>query len=299
MTSSDRRLAPRGGPRPDRALERDACGIGFVADVTGRTDRRVVELGLQGLAKLRHRGAFAADEQTGDGAGVLFPIPAGSSRTRSAPRSVRPRDWASSCCSSATSGRRARSVRPSRMPAAVSGSASSLARGAGRSRRRSATAPRDPAAHRAGAAPRAFSGDAARSERARTGRAAAWSVRAGRATGCVRRVLLVPDRHVQGARRRGRARALLSRPPRPPARRRRSRCSTSGTRRTRPRRGSARSRSGCSATTARSTPSAGTSTGCAAARAGWARRRPRRGAAEAGDRRGRSDSAMLDNRSSC
>ena len=75
MTSSDRRPAPRGGPRPDRALERDACGIGFVADVTGRTDRRVVELGLQGLAKLRHRGAFAADEQTGDGAGVLFPIP--------------------------------------------------------------------------------------------------------------------------------------------------------------------------------------------------------------------------------
>jgi glutamate synthase (ferredoxin) len=35
----------------------------------------VVELGLQGLARLRHRGAFAADEQTGDGAGVLFPIP--------------------------------------------------------------------------------------------------------------------------------------------------------------------------------------------------------------------------------
>jgi glutamate synthase domain-containing protein 2/glutamate synthase domain-containing protein 1/glutamate synthase domain-containing protein 3 len=75
VTSFDRRLAPRGGPRPDRALERDACGIGFVADVTGRTDRRVVELGLQGLASLRHRGAFAADEQTGDGAGVLFPIP--------------------------------------------------------------------------------------------------------------------------------------------------------------------------------------------------------------------------------
>ena len=75
MTSFDRRLAPRGGPRPDRALERDACGIGFVADVTGRADRRVVELGLQGLARLRHRGAFAADEQTGDGAGVLMPIP--------------------------------------------------------------------------------------------------------------------------------------------------------------------------------------------------------------------------------
>ena len=124
MTSSDRRLAPRGGPRPDRALERDACGIGFVADVTGRTDRRVVELGLQGLAKLRHRGAFAADEQTGDGAACCSRSLAGSSRTRSAPRSARHRNWACSCCSSATSGRPVRSVRPSRMPAAVSGSAS-------------------------------------------------------------------------------------------------------------------------------------------------------------------------------
>ena len=75
MTSLDRRLAPRGGPWPDRALERDACGIGFVADVTGRTDRRVVDLGLEGLARLRHRGAFASDEQTGDGAGVLLPLP--------------------------------------------------------------------------------------------------------------------------------------------------------------------------------------------------------------------------------
>jgi glutamate synthase (ferredoxin) len=56
-------------------VERDACGIGFVADVTGRADRRIVDLGLTALERLRHRGAMGSDEQTGDGAGVLLPIP--------------------------------------------------------------------------------------------------------------------------------------------------------------------------------------------------------------------------------
>ena len=124
MTSFDRRLAPRGGPRPDRALERDACGIGFVADVTGRADRRVVELGLQGLAKLRHRGAFAADEQTGDGAGVLFPIPRRLIGNASAPRSrsVAPGAPHAVHLRQAIAGGGA--ARPSRMHAAVSGSRS-------------------------------------------------------------------------------------------------------------------------------------------------------------------------------
>jgi glutamate synthase (ferredoxin) len=34
----------------------------------------VVELALQALARLRHRGGVAADDQTADGAGILFPI---------------------------------------------------------------------------------------------------------------------------------------------------------------------------------------------------------------------------------
>jgi glutamate synthase domain-containing protein 2/glutamate synthase domain-containing protein 1/glutamate synthase domain-containing protein 3 len=57
------------------AAERDACGIGFVATVDGRVGRDIVELALQGLAGVRHRSAVAADGVTGDGAGVLTPIP--------------------------------------------------------------------------------------------------------------------------------------------------------------------------------------------------------------------------------
>jgi glutamate synthase domain-containing protein 2/glutamate synthase domain-containing protein 1/glutamate synthase domain-containing protein 3 len=55
--------------------ERDACGIGFLADATGQASRAVLDGVLEGLARLRHRGAVAADRRTGDGAGVLLPIP--------------------------------------------------------------------------------------------------------------------------------------------------------------------------------------------------------------------------------
>jgi len=56
-------------------LERDACGIGFVADGSGRAGREIVERALEGLCRLRHRGAVDADARTGDGAGLLLPIP--------------------------------------------------------------------------------------------------------------------------------------------------------------------------------------------------------------------------------
>ncbi len=55
--------------------ERDACGIGFLADAYGRPSRAIVDGVLEGLANVRHRGAVAADRRTGDGAGVLLPIP--------------------------------------------------------------------------------------------------------------------------------------------------------------------------------------------------------------------------------
>jgi glutamate synthase (ferredoxin) len=55
--------------------ERDACGIGFLADATGQASRAILDGVLEGLARLRHRGAVAADRRTGDGAGVLLPIP--------------------------------------------------------------------------------------------------------------------------------------------------------------------------------------------------------------------------------
>jgi glutamate synthase domain-containing protein 1 len=55
--------------------DRDACGIGFVAHVDGRPRREIVRMALDGLCGVKHRGAIAADEVTGDGAGVLTQIP--------------------------------------------------------------------------------------------------------------------------------------------------------------------------------------------------------------------------------
>jgi glutamate synthase domain-containing protein 2/glutamate synthase domain-containing protein 1/glutamate synthase domain-containing protein 3 len=73
-----RGTAPSGRALYDqRRDERDACGIGFVADVHGRASRAILDAALCGLERLRHRGAVAADARTGDGAGVLVPIPAG------------------------------------------------------------------------------------------------------------------------------------------------------------------------------------------------------------------------------
>src|SRR5215210_488861 len=54
--------------------ERDACGIGFVADARGRASREIVDAALAALLGMRHRGAVAADRRTGDGAGLLLPI---------------------------------------------------------------------------------------------------------------------------------------------------------------------------------------------------------------------------------
>jgi len=59
----------------DPTFEHDACGVGAVADIAGRGQRRVVELGRQVLVNLRHRGAAGSDEITGDGAGILLRIP--------------------------------------------------------------------------------------------------------------------------------------------------------------------------------------------------------------------------------
>ena len=59
----------------DPRAERSACGIGFVADASGRASRRIVECGLEALRRLEHRGAAAGDGTTGDGAGVLLPFP--------------------------------------------------------------------------------------------------------------------------------------------------------------------------------------------------------------------------------
>ncbi len=59
----------------DPAFERDACGVGFVADLKGRKSHAIVENGLQILRNLQHRGACGCDQDTGDGAGILIQMP--------------------------------------------------------------------------------------------------------------------------------------------------------------------------------------------------------------------------------
>ena len=62
-------------PLYDARYEHDACGVGFVADAGGgRSRARVLPLALAGLAALGHRGAFGADGESSDGAGVALPL---------------------------------------------------------------------------------------------------------------------------------------------------------------------------------------------------------------------------------
>jgi glutamate synthase domain-containing protein 2/glutamate synthase domain-containing protein 1 len=58
----------------DPRFERDACGIGFVADLSGAPSRKIVDAALEGLAGVKHRGAVAADARSGDGSGLMLPL---------------------------------------------------------------------------------------------------------------------------------------------------------------------------------------------------------------------------------
>ncbi|AQT69245.1 Ferredoxin-dependent glutamate synthase 1 [Anaerohalosphaera lusitana] len=55
--------------------EHDACGIGAVANISGKKSHSIIEYGKEILENLHHRGAAGADEVTGDGAGILSQIP--------------------------------------------------------------------------------------------------------------------------------------------------------------------------------------------------------------------------------
>lgn len=59
----------------DPQSERDACGVAFVADIHGRRSHDVVAKGLSALIRLDHRGARGAEQNTGDGAGIMIQVP--------------------------------------------------------------------------------------------------------------------------------------------------------------------------------------------------------------------------------
>ncbi|MBD1862982.1 MULTISPECIES: glutamate synthase large subunit [Trichocoleus] len=55
--------------------ERDACGVGFIADLQGRATHSLVAKALSALECLEHRGGCSADQDSGDGAGLMTAIP--------------------------------------------------------------------------------------------------------------------------------------------------------------------------------------------------------------------------------
>ncbi|UDY36483.1 glutamate synthase large subunit [Dermatobacter hominis] len=67
------RPGPVGLYHPDQ--EHDACGVSFVCDLHGRPSHDLVQKGLTSLCNLDHRGATGAEENTGDGAGILVQVP--------------------------------------------------------------------------------------------------------------------------------------------------------------------------------------------------------------------------------
>ncbi|MBD2740682.1 glutamate synthase-related protein [Coleofasciculus sp. FACHB-1120] len=55
--------------------ERDACGVGFIANPQGTPEHELVEKSLSALSCLEHRGGCSADQDSGDGAGLMTAIP--------------------------------------------------------------------------------------------------------------------------------------------------------------------------------------------------------------------------------
>lgn len=55
--------------------ERDACGVGFIADQQGRSTHDLVQKTLVALGCMEHRGGCSADQDSGDGAGVMMGLP--------------------------------------------------------------------------------------------------------------------------------------------------------------------------------------------------------------------------------
>ena len=59
----------------DPRHEHDACGVAFVATLTGEASHDIVAKSLTALRNLEHRGAAGAEPNSGDGAGILMQIP--------------------------------------------------------------------------------------------------------------------------------------------------------------------------------------------------------------------------------
>ncbi|KAL6123089.1 hypothetical protein ACLB2K_075612 [Fragaria x ananassa] len=59
----------------DPKMDKDSCGVGFVAELSSESSRKTITDALEMLVRMTHRGACGCETNTGDGAGVLVAIP--------------------------------------------------------------------------------------------------------------------------------------------------------------------------------------------------------------------------------
>ncbi|MWC30440.1 glutamate synthase large subunit [Paenibacillus sp. MMS18-CY102] len=55
--------------------EKDACGMGFVANIKGLKSHKIIRQALTLLENMEHRGGQGSEANTGDGAGIMLQIP--------------------------------------------------------------------------------------------------------------------------------------------------------------------------------------------------------------------------------
>ncbi|GLT75157.1 hypothetical protein SLA2020_469030 [Shorea laevis] len=59
----------------DPSFDKDSCGVGFVAELSGESSHKTIVDALEMLVRMSHRGACGCETNTGDGAGILTSIP--------------------------------------------------------------------------------------------------------------------------------------------------------------------------------------------------------------------------------
>ncbi|KAL5202555.1 hypothetical protein ABZP36_013507 [Zizania latifolia] len=59
----------------DPSYERDACGVGFIAELSAQYSRKTIDDAIEMLERMAHRGACGCEKNTGDGAGILVALP--------------------------------------------------------------------------------------------------------------------------------------------------------------------------------------------------------------------------------
>ena len=240
----------------DPRHEHDACGVAFVATLTGEPSHDIVAKALTALRNLDHRGAAGAEANSGDGAGILH----------AGPRRVPPRRSSTSSCRRTHAYAVGTGVPPRRRrrtsPRPAAGSRSSPPRRASPSSA-GATCPVDPTVARRHRARRdADVRPAVRRRRGRRGRSGMAPGAAGVLPAQARRardrrllpVAVGAHPRLQGHAHHRPARPVLPRPDRRAGRPRRWPSCTRASPPTPSRAGRWRTRSGSSPTTARSTP---------------------------------------------